>query len=114
MQNFLDTDIKYLPGVGPRRAEQLNKELNIKCYRDLLYYFPYRYVDRTKFYTVAELDPDLPYVQIRGVIKGYFTEGKGNNKRLIAEFSDETGVIRLIWFRGTRWIPETYPQEKST
>jgi len=113
MQNFLDTDIKYLPGVGPRRAEQLNKELNIKCYRDLLYYFPYRYVDRTKFYTVAELDPDLPYVQIRGVIKGYFTEGKGNNKRLIAEFSDETGVIRLIWFRGTRWIPETYPAGKE-
>ncbi|MGB4293023.1 MAG: ATP-dependent DNA helicase RecG [Bacteroidales bacterium] len=113
MQNFLDIDIKYLPGVGPRRAEQLNKELNIKCYRDLLYYFPYRYVDRTKFYSVAELDPDLPYVQIRGVIKGYFTEGKGNNKRLIAEFSDETGVIRLIWFRGTKWIPETYPAGKE-
>jgi len=109
MQNLLDTDIKYLPGVGPKRAEQLQKELNIKCYRDLLYYFPYRYVDRTKFYSVAELDPDMPYVQVKGVIKGYSTEGKGNNKRLIAEFSDDTGVIRLIWFRGIKWIPDTYP-----
>jgi len=109
MQNFLDTDIKYLPGVGPKRAEQLNKELKISCYRDLLYYFPYRYVDRTKFYKIAELDTDMPYVQIKGVIRGFFTEGKGTNKRLIAEFSDETGIIRLIWFRGIKWIPSTYP-----
>ncbi|MGQ9621438.1 MAG: ATP-dependent DNA helicase RecG [Bacteroidales bacterium] len=113
MQNFLDTEIKYLPGVGPRRAEQLGNELNIRCFRDLLYYFPYRYIDRTKYYTVAELDPDMPFVQVRGVIKGYYTEGKGNNKRLIAEFSDETGTIRLLWFRGTKWIPDSYPAGKE-
>ncbi len=113
MQNFLDTDIKYLPGVGPKRAEQLNKELNIKYYRDLLYYFPYRYIDRTKIYNINELDPDLPYVQIKGTITRYFPEGKGTNKRLIAEFSDETGSIRLIWFRGTKWIPDTYPAGKK-
>lgn len=109
MHNFLDTDIKFLQGVGPKRAEQLGRELNINCYRDLLHYFPYRYVDRTKFYRIAELDPEMPYVQVRGVIKGYFYEGKGANKRLIAEFSDETGTIRLIWFRGTKWIPDSYP-----
>ncbi len=109
MQNFFDTDIKYLPGVGPKRAEQLNKELNIRCYRDLLYYFPYRYIDRTKIYNINELDPDLPYVQIKGTIIKYFYEGKGTNKRLAAEFSDETGSIKLIWFRGTKWIPDTYP-----
>lgn len=113
MPDFLDTDIKFLPGVGPKRAEQLGKELNIRCYRDLLYYFPYRYVDRTKFYKINELDPEMPYVQIRGSITGYFQEGKGSGKRLSAEFSDETGTIRLIWFRGARWVPDTYPAGKE-
>ena len=65
-QEILDTSITYLPGVGPKRAELLNKEVNINTFRDLLYYFPYRYIDRTRFYKINELNPDLPYVQIRG------------------------------------------------
>jgi ATP-dependent DNA helicase RecG len=108
MQDFLDTNITYLPGVGPKRAELLIKELNINTYRDLLYYFPYKYIDRTRFYKIAELDPDLPYVQVKGMIKGYSVEGRGAGKRLIADFQDDTGTIKLVWFKGTRWITGSY------
>jgi len=109
MQDFLESNITYLPGVGPKRAELLSKELNINTFRDLLYCFPYKYIDRTRFYTIAELDPDLPLIQIKGSIRGYYSEGHGNGKRLVADFQDETGTIKLIWFRGTKWITGTYP-----
>ncbi|HBC78216.1 MAG TPA: ATP-dependent DNA helicase RecG [Bacteroidales bacterium] len=108
MQEFLDSNITYLTGVGPRRAEILSKELNINTFRDLLYYFPYKYIDRTRFYRIAELDPDLPLVQIKGYIKGYYTEGQGKGKRLVADFNDETGTIKLVWFKGTKWITGNY------
>lgn len=109
MQEFLETNIAYLPGVGPKRAELLAKELNINTYRDLLYDFPYKYIDRTKFYKISELDPDLPLVQIKGFVKGYYTEGLGKGKRLVADFQDETGIIKLVWFRGAKWITGSYP-----
>jgi ATP-dependent DNA helicase RecG len=108
MQDFLDTNITYLAGVGPKRAELFNKELNIFTYRDLLYYFPYKYIDRTKFYKIAELDPDLPFVQIKGKIRGYSSEGHGAGKRLVADFQDETGSIKLVWFKGLKWITGNY------
>jgi ATP-dependent DNA helicase RecG len=108
MPDFLDTNITYLPGVGPKRAELLNKELNIFTYRDLLYYFPYKYIDRTKFYKISELDPDLPFVQIKGVINGYSTEGRGAGKRLVADLQDDTGSIKLVWFKGVKWITQSY------
>lgn len=108
MQDFLDSNITYLTGVGPKRAELLSKELNINTFRDLLYYFPYKYIDRTRFYRIAELDPDLPLVQIKGFIKGYYTEGQGKGKRLVADFQDETGTIKLVWFKGTKWITGSY------
>ncbi len=108
MQDFLDTNITYLTGVGPKRAELLNKELNIWTYRDLLWYFPYKYIDRTRFYKIAELDPDLPFVQLKGTIKGYYTEGHGKGKRLVADFQDDTGIIKLVWFKGTKWIMTSY------
>jgi ATP-dependent DNA helicase RecG len=111
MQDFLDTNITYLTGVGPKRAELLSKELNINTFRDLLYYFPYKYIDRTKFYKISELDPDLPLVQIKGVIKGYSTEGQGTGKRLVADFQDETGSIKLVWFKGIKWITGSYPPD---
>ena len=63
---FLETDITYLKGVGPKRAEIFKKEFGIRTFRDLLYYFPYRYVDRSRFYSVVELNKDLPYIQIKG------------------------------------------------
>jgi ATP-dependent DNA helicase RecG len=108
-QDFLDTNITYLPGVGPKKAELLNKELEIFTYRDLLYYFPYKYIDRTKFYRIAELDPELPFVQIKGVIKGYYSEGKGAGKRLVADFQDDSGVVKLVWFKGLKWITANFP-----
>ncbi len=111
MQEFLDTSITYLTGVGPKRAELLSKEININTFRDLLYYFPYKYIDRTRFYKIAELDPDLPFVQIKGVIKGYSTEGHGPGKRLVADFRDETGTIKLVWFKGVKWITGSYPPD---
>ena len=105
---FLDTDITYLQGVGPKRAELLNKELSIFTFRDLLYYFPYKYIDRTRFYKITELDPDLPFVQIRGTIKGYSTEGHGTAKRLVADFQDDTGTLKLVWFKGGKWITGSF------
>lgn len=108
MSDFLVTDIKFLRGVGPKRAELLNKELRIFTYRDLLYYFPYRYIDRTRFYKISELNPDLPFVQVKGMITRYYTEGKGRGKRLVADFTDDTGSVKLVWFKGTKWIMQTY------
>jgi ATP-dependent DNA helicase RecG len=108
MDDFLETNITYLAGVGPKRAELLSKELKVNNFRDLLYYFPFKYIDRSRYYKISELDPDLPLVQIKGRIKGYYTEGHGPGKRLVADFSDESGTIKLVWFKGTRWITGTY------
>ena len=108
LKEFLDTEITYLQGVGPKRAELMNNELSIFTFRDLLYYFPYKYIDRTRFYKIAELDPDLPFVQIKGTIKGYSTEGQGTGKRLVADFQDETGSLKLIWFKGGKWITGSF------
>lgn len=107
-KEFLDTEITYLQGVGPKRAELFNKEAGIYTFRDLLYYFPYKYIDRTKFYKIAELDPDLPFVQIKGMIKGYYTEGHAAGKRLVADFQDDTGTLKLVWFKGGKWITGSF------
>jgi len=107
-QDFLETEITYLQGVGPKRAELLNNELGIYTFRDLLYYFPFKYIDRTRFYKIAELDPDLPFVQIKGFIKGYYTEGRGPGKRLAADFQDDTGTLKLVWFKGGKWITGSF------
>jgi ATP-dependent DNA helicase RecG len=108
MNDILDQDIKYLKGVGPKRAELLNKELNIFTFRDLLYYFPYKYIDRSKFYRINEIDTTLTFIQIKGRITSFRTEGPPRKKRLVAEFEDDTGVIELVWFQGINWIIKTY------
>ena len=109
MQDSLNSEIKFLPGVGPKRSEILNKELGIYTLRDLLYNFPYRYVDRTRFYKINDLSSDLPYIQLKGKIISYQLSGAGKGKkRLTAEFSDGTGIIELLWFRGYKWIPENH------
>lgn len=113
MKEFLDTEIKFLSGVGPRRAELLSKELNIKTFRDLLYNFPYKYIDRSRFYKIEELDPDMPSVQVRGIINGYVSEGRGPARRLVAEFGDDTGTVKLVWFKGLKWIIDSYPAGKE-
>lgn len=105
---FLDTPITYLPGVGPKRAELLDNELGITTFRDLLYHFPYKYIDRTKFYSISELDPELPFVQIKGTIRGFYSDGHGKSKRLAADLQDGTGVVKLVWFRGGKWVTDSY------
>ncbi len=100
-------DIKFLPGVGPQRAEILNKELQVYSLHDFIYYFPYKYVDRSKVYTVSELSGSMPYVQLRGVIKAFREVGEGRTKRLVANFTDGTGFIELVWFRGTKYVAST-------
>ncbi len=102
----LQTEIKFLAGVGPQRAEILNKEAQIVTLEDLMYYFPYKYIDRTQFHKVSELTADMPTVQLRGVIRNLATTGTGRKMRLTAQFSDETGVLELIWFQGIKWVSQ--------
>lgn len=107
MSNYFPQEIKFLSGVGPKRADLLNKELGIYTFEDLLYYFPYKYIDRSKFYKINELDPNLPYIQIKGKITGFEMIGGGRKKRLVAYFSDGTGTIELIWFKGLSYIQKS-------
>ncbi len=104
MNNFLITPIEYLKGVGPQKAEVLKKELGIFTYKDLLEYFPFRYVDRSQFHTVADLVKLQGHAQIKGRIIGFQEAGVGRNKRLTAKFQDTTGMIDLVWFKGASWI----------
>lgn len=104
MDDILKRDITYLSGVGERRARQLQREIGVYTWGDLLYYFPYKYVDRTRIYTVSELRSDMPYVQLQGEIIGFVEEGKGYKKRLRAYFKDATGVLDLVWFNGTNYV----------
>ena len=101
-------DIKYLQGVGPQRAELLSKELNISSLHDLLYYFPYKYVDRSRLYYVHEIDGNMPYIQLKGQILSFETIGEGRNRRLVAHFSDGTGVVDLVWFQGIKYLLGRY------
>ncbi|HYX08804.1 MAG TPA: ATP-dependent DNA helicase RecG [Bacteroidales bacterium] len=108
MTELLEQDIKFLSGVGPKRAELLAKELGIYTYRDLLYFFPYKYIDRTKFYSIKEIHPELPYIQVKGKITSFALAGNRGKQRLTATFTDGTGIIELIWFKGLKWIRQTY------
>lgn len=101
-------DIKFLPGVGPQRAKQLGDELQIRTLHDLLYTFPYKHIDRTRLYYIHELTADMPYVQIRGQILSFDTEGEGRKRRLVAHFTDGQGVVDLIWFNGIKYVLSAY------
>ncbi len=101
-------DIKFLPGVGPHRAEILEKELGIRSFKDLLYHFPYKYVDRSRIYKIGEIDGSMPYIQLKGQILSFETFGEGRQRRLVAHFSDGTGVADLVWFQGIKFITGKY------
>ncbi len=101
---FLSTPVEYLKGVGPKRAELLKRELGIFTFEDLLYYFPFRYIDRSKFFKVSEINDDSTYYQLKGKIYGLQKIGKTRTTRLLATFRDDTGEIELVWFQGFRWI----------
>jgi ATP-dependent DNA helicase RecG len=101
-------DIKYLPGVGPQRASLLEKELQIRSLQDLLYYFPYKYVDRSHVYAIREIDGNMPYIQLKGEILSFETVGEGHQRRLVAHFGDGTGVVDLVWFQGLKYLMGRY------
>jgi len=109
----LTDDIQFLKGVGPKRAELLNKELNIFTVNDLLRHFPFRYIDRTKFYKVNEIKEDFPNIQARGIISNFKTKGSGRKTYLTADFSDQTGTIELIWFKGINRIKQSLTSGKE-
>ncbi|MDY4526421.1 MAG: ATP-dependent DNA helicase RecG [Parabacteroides sp.] len=96
--------ITYLPGVGPKRAEVLQKEVNLASYEDLLYYIPYKYMDRSRFYRVSDINGSMPYIQLKGRILSFEMLGEGSAKRLIGKFSDGTGTIDLVWFKQIHWV----------
>ena len=108
MFDLASRDIKYLSGVGPQRASVLNKELNIYSLHDLLYYFPYKYVDRSRIYYIHEIDGTMPYIQLKGEILGFETIGEGRQRRLIAHFADGTGIVDLVWFQGIKFLVGKY------
>ena len=109
MPDILEQDIMYLPGVGPKRKEILAKELQINTWGDLLEYYPYKYVDRSKVYTINELNGNMPFVQLKGKILSFeeFATTR-RKKRLVAHFSDGHGVVDLVWFRGVQYVSKTY------
>jgi ATP-dependent DNA helicase RecG len=104
MTAFLQTPIEFLKGVGPLRAELLRKELGIFTFEDLLLHFPFRYVDRTKFYSIRETTTELPYIQLKGNLRNLIVKGEKRRKYLAGKFEDETGAIELKWFQGVKWI----------
>lgn len=107
MSNLLQTPIEYLKGVGPNRGELLRKELGIHKYEDLIHLFPNRYIDRTRYYKVNELQNNPAEVQLIGKIIHIKTVEQKRGKRLVATFTDETGQMELVWFQGHKWIRES-------
>ena len=109
MSSILDQDIQFLPSVGTKTKEILSKELSIRSYGDLLEYYPYKYVDRSKIFHISELTSDMPFVQLKGKILSYEEVDIGKrNKMLVAHFSDGYGVVDLVWFRSTQYIIKSY------
>jgi ATP-dependent DNA helicase RecG len=113
MAEFLEQEIKFLPGVGPKRAELLHKELKLKTFRDLIFYYPYKYIDRTKFYSISEIHAQMPYIQVKGKIRSFESVGTGRKERLTALLYDNTGAIELTWFRGIKWQKENLKLNKE-
>ncbi|MBN2893344.1 MAG: ATP-dependent DNA helicase RecG [Bacteroidales bacterium] len=109
----LTTDINYLKGVGPKRAEILKSEIGVYTFEDLIYYFPYRYTDKSRFYQVQDIKSDSAYVQIRGKFCCFSDEGQGKKKYLHAEFFDETGSIDIVWFQRIKWVKENIDTKKE-
>jgi len=113
MRDIFDTPITYLKGVGPKKADVLKKELEIETFEDLLNYYPFRYVDKSKIYKVNDVTTDSTYFQLRGRISNLKTVGKKRIKYITATFQDDSGEIELVWFKGLRWIKDRFSPEKT-
>src|SRR5690349_4608761 len=102
--SFLETEITFLKGVGPDRAKTLMNELNIRTFSDMLNHFPFRYVDRTRFYSIKDIHAEMPFVQFKGNVVSVELLGANKGKRLVASVSDGTGKTELVWFKGIKWV----------
>jgi ATP-dependent DNA helicase RecG len=107
-KSFLNTDIKFLKTVGDKRAELLKKHLGIFTFGDLLQHYPFRYIDRSKFYTISEINDDSAYIQLKGRIVKTQMLGEKRGKRFVAQFTDGTGILELIWFQGIKWVQDKW------
>ncbi len=101
---MLERELTYLPGIGPKRADTLQRELGLKTWGDLLYYFPYKHIDRSRLYRTAELTADMPFVQVRGQFVSFEQVGEGRKKRLIGHFTDGYGWLDCVWFNSQQYI----------
>lgn len=106
--SLFKSPIEYLKGVGPQRAETLRAELEVNTFDDLLHYFPYRYIDRSQFHHIRDINDNTQFIQLKGKIEGFKMEGFSRGRRLKARFSDSTGEIELIWFQSVDWIHKNY------
>ena len=113
MSYILDREIKYLPGIGEKRAGLLEKELGIHTFRDMLYTFPFRYIDRSRVYSISDIDSSMAYIQLRGKIVSVSSAGEGKGRRLVAVLRDESGTIDLVFFKGIKWIQEKISPNKE-
>lgn len=111
--NPFQTPIEYLKGVGLSRADVLKKELQIFTFEDLLRHFPYKYIDRTKFYKIREIQPDMPYVQVIARLTHKEILGEKHTKRIVFQAQDDTGVMELVWFQGIRWVEKAFVPGKA-
>lgn len=108
MSRLDEIDIKFLTGVGPKRAELLAEQLHIRTFYDLLYYFPFRYVDRSRIFQIRELESGMPFIQLKGRFVTMTTVGEGAKRRMQALFSDGTGTIDVVWFNRIKFVAENY------
>jgi len=104
MKNILDSPIEFLKGIGPTKGDMLKKELGVFTFRDLLMSFPFRYVDKTKFHKIRDINHESDMVQLRGILRRLDMVGDGRKKRLVGRFRDESGAIELVWFKGAHWL----------
>lgn len=105
--SFFDTPIEYLKGIGPTKADVINKELGIFTFGDFLRHYPFRYIDKTQFYTIAEVNSELPSVQFRATVISKQMVGERRGKRMVAMVEDTTGSMELVWFQGLKWVDKT-------
>jgi ATP-dependent DNA helicase RecG len=113
MSELLQQPVKFLSGVGPKRAELLQKELGIETCEDLLYYFPFKYIDRSRFYSIREVDANLPYIQVKAKLTHLGFVGQKPRQRLVGIFSDNTGELECVWFQGVKWVEQSLKTDKE-
>ena len=107
-------DLQYIPGIGPKRAEILQSELHVSSDEDLLTYFPYRYVDKSKIYTIREIDGTMPYILLKGCFTMFEEKGQGTGgHRLVGTFTDGTGTIDCVWFQGIKYVLNSVQRGKE-